>query len=95
MEDSQRDWETLLVLEESLARWLVQGSALAYHGNPWSPMETQSEEEEEEEDEDIPAVSYQIVEVWNVEGGETFCYINILNIEGSLLLGENFVIWKA
>lgn len=65
----QRDWETLLELEETLTMWLLQGSALA-NGLSWSSTETQSEEEEEE-DEDIPAVSYQIVEVWNedVEGG--------------------------
>lgn len=56
MEGSQRDWEILLELEERLTKWLVQSSALAYYGNPWSSMETQSEEEEE--DEDIPAVSY-------------------------------------
>lgn len=60
MEGSQSDWETLLELEETVARWLLQGSALAY-SLPWSSLETQSEEEEE--DEDIPAVSCQIVEV--------------------------------
>lgn len=69
LEGSQRDWETLLELEETLARWLLQGSTLAY-GLPWSSTETQSEEEEEEdEDEDIPAVSCQIVGVWNESGG--------------------------
>lgn len=65
MEGYERDWETLLELEETLTRWLLQGSALTY-SLPWSSVETQSEEEEEEEeDEDIPAVSFQIVEVWN------------------------------
>lgn len=63
MEGSQRDWEILLELEETLARLLFQGSDLAY-SLPWSSTETQSEEEDEdEEDEDIPAVSCQIVEV--------------------------------
>lgn len=74
MEGSQRDWEILLELEETLARLLFQGSDLAY-SMPWSSTETQSEEEDEdEEDEDIPAVSCQIVEVWRngVEGGEGF-----------------------
>lgn len=63
MEGSQMDWETLLEVEESLTRWLLQGSALAC-SLPWSSVETQSEEEEED-DEDIPAVSCIIVEVWN------------------------------
>lgn len=57
MKVSQSDWETLLELEENLARLLQQGSALAY-SLPWSPTETQSEEDgDDEEDEDIPAVS--------------------------------------
>lgn len=66
MEVPQRDWETLLELEESLTMWLLQGSASAY-GLPWSSTESSSEEDED--DEDIPAVSWQFVEVWNEQGG--------------------------
>ncbi|XP_072551611.1 protein Aster-B isoform X7 [Salminus brasiliensis] len=48
---SQRDWETLLELEEALAGWLLQGSTWA-GGWPWSSMESWTEEEEEEEEDD-------------------------------------------
>ncbi|TSK38375.1 GRAM domain-containing protein 1B [Bagarius yarrelli] len=53
-EGSQMDWETLLELEESLSRLLLQGSGLDYT-LPRSFTESYSEDEDEE-GEDIPAV---------------------------------------